>query len=372
MTEGPSGLGDLGGILRRRLAEPAPGDVPAPQPAADDETTVIPPQPEPGVLTRAELRKARQAGADADPAFPAAAQAAPEASVPAPSAWSEQPPQKPSHRQESDTMNDSSAPIPWQTVPVAAPPPTRRKRKRRAGAVITGVVGELLITMGCILGLYVVWELVWTTVEAKAYATGVVDDEIKTRSDWVNPDADSPFAAKHTEAPPKSVTDMATPAFGEAWATLHVPAWGSDYNVPIVEGTDRKKILNKGLIGHYPESTTTVGELGNFATAAHRTTYGAPYNKVQELSLGDLVIVETPGYYFVFAVTGTEIVYPNEVRVVWPVPNQKDATPTKALYTLTTCHPKYSAKQRFVVWSELQYWTDKKDGPLEDLAGQKG
>jgi sortase A len=236
---------------------------------------------------------------------------------------------------------------------------------------VIGVIGELLITVGVVLGLYVVWELVWTDVEANAEAA-VVREQVVTRKDWVIPPEGSEFAEPRdpaVDAPPVDENPLAVPGFGEAWGTLHVPRWGPEYNVPIVEGTDRVKILNKGLIGHY-EGTQGPAEIGNFATSAHRTTYGKPYNRVAELVDGDSLIVETAQYYFVYKVYGREIVYPDAIRVIWPVPNDKDGVPTKRVITLTTCHPMFSAAQRYVIWGELEYWADKADGPLEELAAQ--
>jgi sortase A len=233
------------------------------------------------------------------------------------------------------------------------------------------VFGELLITLGVLLGLYVVWELVWTDVEANQEAREIVK-LVQAQSDWVTPEPGAGFARLRdpgVEAPPVDVDPLATPAFGDSWGTLHVPRWGLDYNVPIVEGTDRVRILNKGLIGHY-EGTEGPGRVGNFATSAHRTTYGKPYNRVAELENGDSLIVETAQYYFVYKMYDYEIVYPDAVRVIWPVPNEEGAEPTQRIFTMTTCHPMFSAKQRYVVWGELAYWADKADGPLEELTEQ--
>ncbi|MDR3107384.1 MAG: class E sortase [Bifidobacteriaceae bacterium] len=245
------------------------------------------------------------------------------------------------------------------------------RRKKRRGAAVVGVIGELMITVGVVLGLYVVWELVWTDVEANAEAREI-RQEIVADKTWVTPPAGSEFARLRDpaqEAPPVDQAPMAVPGFGQAWGTLHVPRWGQEYNTPIVEGTDRVKILNKGLIGRY-EGTQGPAEIGNFATSAHRTTYGKPYNRVAELEDGDSLIVETGQHYFVYKVYGREIVYPDAIRVIWPVPNEQDATPTKRIMTLTTCHPMFSAAQRYIIWGELAYWADKADGPLEELAAQ--
>jgi sortase A len=257
----------------------------------------------------------------------------------------------------------------WRSVSPQAGAPTNR-RKRRLGAAIIGVIGELLITVGCLLGLYVAWELGWTTIEARAYVDQVIKTEIITQDDWIVPASapGSAFLEKRTDEPAAACLPPETPGFGEPWGIMHVPQWGYNYQVPVVEGIDRVEILNKGFIGHYPD-TQRPGEIGNFATSAHRTTYGAPYNKAADLQEGDLLIMETANCYFVYEVTGYEIVYPHDVRVIWPVPNEAEATPTKRIITLTTCHPMYSAKQRYIVWGEMSYWSlkEKGAGPLEDL-----
>jgi len=269
---------------------------------------------------------------------------------------------------DQDQEEDNGiGPVAWRTV-APVPPPSHRaeeekkRRKRRPFAIFTGILGELLITAGCLLGLYVVWELVWTTVEANRQVRAEVK-EIRSDPRWVTPEGG--FAPEHTGAPAEKCVGP-VPAFGEVWGQMLVPRWGADYDIPVVEGIDRVEILNRGVIGHYPD-TQKPGEIGNFATSAHRTTYGAPYNRVEELQVDDLAILETPNCYLVYKMYGTEVVYPNEYRVVWPVPNEAGAVPTKRIMTFTTCHPPFSARQRFVVWFEMAYWTDKDEGKLEAL-----
>ena len=52
---------------------------------------------------------------------------------------------------------------------------------------------------------------------------------------------------------------------------------------------------------------------------------------------------------YVYEVTGHEIVRPWQTEVIAPVPGEPGATPTEALLTMTSCHPKFSATQRCVV-----------------------
>jgi sortase A len=105
-------------------------------------------------------------------------------------------------------------------------------------------------------------------------------------------------------------------------------------------------------VGHYV-GTAGPGKVGNFAVAGHRTTYGRPFHDIDRLQDGDRVVVETAGTVYVYEVTSREIVRPWEVDVIDPVPDQPGGTPTEAVITLTSCHPKYSATERFVVHGRL-------------------
>ena len=126
--------------------------------------------------------------------------------------------------------------------------------------------------------------------------------------------------------------------------------------------------------GHMP-GTAMPGQLGNLVVSGHRTTYGAPFSRLDELEVGDPVVVETRDAWFTYTVTGSEIVAPSAVEVAYPVPGQAGATPTRRLMTLTTCHPRYSARQRLIVSAELSA-TDAKTGPppaaLSTLAAPAG
>jgi sortase A len=72
------------------------------------------------------------------------------------------------------------------------------------------------------------------------------------------------------------------------------------------------------------------------------------------LELGDPVAVERRGQIFNYRIIGREIVAPDDVAVMLPVPRQPEATPTQALLTLITCHPQYSARQRLILTAELE------------------
>lgn len=196
---------------------------------------------------------------------------------------------------------------------------------------LAGLVGELMITAGAFLLLFVGWQLWWTDVTSDADAAqavttlqGQFDD-----TEWVQP--------RHV-------------ARGDAFAIVRVPRFGSGFARPLYEGTTRD-VLQRG-VGHY-QGTVMPGQVGNFAMAGHRTTYGKPFNRIDQLRVGDAVVVETKTTWFVYRVTGHQIVDPSHTSVLLPVPDEPDAEPTVAVLTMTSCHPEFSAQQRFVVHAEL-------------------
>jgi sortase A len=130
---------------------------------------------------------------------------------------------------------------------------------------------------------------------------------------------------------------------GDPLALLEIPAIGrSDIVVPGVSLND----LKDGP-GHYPD-TPLPGQLGNASIAGHRTTYGAPFFNVDDLVPGDeLIVTMLTGDQFIYEVTGIEVVSASDYWVV------TTSDPTKAELTLTSCDPKYTARDRIVVHSVL-------------------
>jgi sortase A len=133
-----------------------------------------------------------------------------------------------------------------------------------------------------------------------------------------------------------------TQAIGSPIGFLTIPRIGMSDDV-IVEGVGTDQ-LRQGP-GHYP-GTPLPGQPGNSAIAGHRTTYAAPFYNLNELQVGDPIIVQTLQGTFRYAVTDTLTVSPTDATVL-------DATSEPEL-TLTTCTPRYSATGRLVVHAELQ------------------
>ena len=226
---------------------------------------------------------------------------------------------------------------------------------RGAERVRTGLrgVGQALITLGAIVLLFVVYELQVTGVVA-ARAQDRLGDELE--QSWSEVPR-QPVSAPVEGAP---VTPVESPDLGDAFARLHVPALDGYEPKSVVEGVSVED-LKQGGPGHIP-GTALPGEVGNVVLSGHRTTYGAPFNRWDELQPGDLVVLETRDGWFTYRITGSQIVLPNAIEVTFPVPGDRDATPTRPLLTMTTCNPEYSARERLIVSAELTETADKATG----------
>ncbi|MEE1617928.1 class E sortase [Brachybacterium sp. J144] len=237
---------------------------------------------------------------------------------------------------------------------------THRASRRRGGAAstIVGVLGELLLTAGALLALFLLWQLWWTDVLAGREQDGILTG---LEEQWGGVD-EQQIAPRQEGPPPVPATPADTMVFG----ALHVPAFDRE-SVPLAEGVSLEEVLNVKGVGHYPE-TALPGQVGNFSVAGHRNTYGRPFEDIARLEVGDPIVVETEEAFYVYEVTETLVVDPSQVEVIAPVPGSPGEDPTQAMLTLTACHPMFSARERYIVHAEFAYWTDRADGIPEALA----
>lgn len=227
---------------------------------------------------------------------------------------------------------------------------------------VVRTVGEVMITAGLVLLLFVAWQLWWTDVEANR-AQSAITDGLQDRWQEVPDDPEPAPPAPVDHGPPP---DVARPAAGQPFAIVHVPRFGADFQPrPVVEGTSLR-LLQDG-VGHYPR-TALPGQVGNVALAGHRVTYGRPFHRIADLVPGDAVVLETAEAWFTYRMRSSTIVTPDRVDVVEPVPEQPGTAPTERLLTLTACHPMYSARERFVVYAVLDSWQPRSAGPPSSLA----
>ena len=136
------------------------------------------------------------------------------------------------------------------------------------------------------------------------------------------------------------LTMVVEPVTGDPVGELVIPRISLDQ--VIVEGVQTTQ-LSLGP-GHYP-GTALPGQRGNAAVAGHRTTHGAPFNSLADLRPGDAIVVTTLQGRFIYRVTRSEVVSPDDRSVLAPTANSR--------LTLTTCTPKYSAAQRLIVMARL-------------------
>ena len=207
-------------------------------------------------------------------------------------------------------------------------------------ARLLGGIGRLLIWVGAIVLLFVAYQL-WGTNIAEARAQDDLESEFEDRLATTTTTTTTATTRPTSRSTTTTAPDPPPPPDdGEAVARLVIPRIGVDKIV--VEGVGRTD-LEKGP-GHYP-GTPLPGQPGNAAIAGHRTTYGAPFNRIDELVAGDEILVTTLQGSFTYEVIGHEIVAPSAVEVV---DDQGDDR-----LTITSCHPKYSARERIVLTAEL-------------------
>jgi len=223
-----------------------------------------------------------------------------------------------------------------------------------------------MIRAGVLILLFVVYQLWGTgihTAQAQndlgrkfhaAQAELGQSGETGGTSDTLPPDDTAPGATTSpTLAPPTpGANDLPAPEPGQPIGQITIPRIGADFYM--VEGVDLK-YLKEGP-GHF-SGTPLPGQAGNAAVAGHRTTYKAPFNRIDELQPGDKITITTLQGTFTYEVlpqapttpdgppSGHRIVSPSAVEILSDKGDNR--------LTLMACHPKYSAAQRIVVEAKL-------------------
>lgn len=206
----------------------------------------------------------------------------------------------------------------------SAPRPVRTPLPRSAR--VLDALGRGLIGAGVLLLLFVVYQL-WGTGLRESRE----QDRLAAEFDAIvvvsgSADAREPVAVR-----------------GEPLSRIKIPSIGVDK--VLVGGVDVES-LKKGP-GLFPNSPLP-GQLGNVAIAGHRTTYGAPFEDLDKIDVGDEIVFETPNGTRTYRVhKEPHNVFPSNVEVV----ETKD--PTKATLTLVTCTPKFTSWKRLIVEAEL-------------------
>ncbi len=244
---------------------------------------------------------------------------------------------------DTDRADDSDD-ADWSDDDDVDPPADRPRPPRGPWRTAALGLGELLVTAGLVLLLFVGYELYVTDL-----ITAQRQDELsqELREEW----------ADETDPARRALTQV---EIGDAFGVLRIPRLGEDYTRVILEGVEEAQ-LSQGP-GHYVDSAMP-GEEGNVALAGHRVGKGSPFLELDAMEPGDPVVVETADNWFVYRVLddadpsgipGMHIVPPTAVEVVSPTPNAAaSAAPSGSYLTLTTCHPRYSARQRLIIHARL-------------------
>ena len=227
---------------------------------------------------------------------------------------------------------------------------------------IMGITGELLITFGAIVLLFLAWQL-WIN---NAVVAGQQHSASAEMSKQWSTDKDK------SESAPATEDYGPAPAFGGAaegakFATIYIPRLGADSTRVIKNSVDLSTVLNNGYYGHYTNSQWP-GQPGNFALAVHRTNWGSPFGDAPKLQIGDKIYVETADGYYTYAFRNYEFVLPTAIDVLLPVPGTNTAPGDQSILTITTCNPLLGDAERMIVYSVLESWQPRDAGPPAAMA----
>lgn len=247
----------------------------------------------------------------------------------------------------------------------------KRPRRRRSRVSVIGVLGELLITAGVLVFLFLGWQLWFNDLvvgaqqdKAGAALAHSFEAALPTASASPTP---TPTASSTVAPDYGAPVVKAEPAVDTKFGVMYIPRFGSTYARPISQGVGVPDVLNKAGIGHYP-GTQMPGQVGNFAVAAHRTTYGAPFKQVATLRVGDNIYIQTQDGYYTYQYRGLEYVRPTGVGVLDPVPQFPGIAATDRVLTMTSCNPEFSAAERIISYAIYVGWQPLSAGAPSEIA----
>ena len=151
-----------------------------------------------------------------------------------------------------------------------------------------------------------------------------------------------------------------TTKWGKAEAIVRIPRFGSDYAVPVFEGTG-DTALAAGL-GHF-DGTAAAGGPGNYVLAGHRVTHGEPLHNMASLRVGDRVVVETKTATYTYRMISVGNALTVSFKDTWVLDDQpvnpKPSGYTPALQadmlTLVTCSELFHTNNRWVAFATLDH-----------------
>ncbi|MGW1092599.1 class E sortase, partial [Streptomyces sp. NPDC002596] len=226
-----------------------------------------------------------------------------------------------------------------------------RAAKDSPAVVASRVVGELFISLGVLMLLFVTYQLWWTNVRADQIAGS---ETHKIQDGWAKGRKPGAFEP------------------GQGFAIIHIPKL--DVVAPIAEGISKEKVLDRGMVGHYGQGALKTAmpsaAQGNFALAGHRNTHGEPFRYINRLRKGDPIVVETQDAYYTYEMTSVlPQTSPSNVSVITPVPPGSGFTKPGRYITLTTCTPEFTSTYRLIVWGKMVDERPRSKGKPDALVG---
>ncbi len=270
-------------------------------------------------------------------------------------------------------MSDHAAQPPSGDGDEARVSPERPKGHRRPS--VLGVVGELLITAGVLVLLFLGWQVWWNSLVLAGQQTNAAASQSQK---WIDQASASPTPApKPTTTPGTNKPDygpppvMKEPADYQPFAVLYIPRLGPEWKRVIRQTVDVEQVLNSYTagVGHYP-GTQMPGAVGNFAVAGHDSGWGNAFIDLSTLHLNDAIYVQTKDGWYTYRFRNFEYVQPSAVSVLYPVPREKDATPVDRIMTITTCNPPFHAGERLIAYTLFDSWQPLSAGAPAEIAAQ--
>jgi sortase A len=230
---------------------------------------------------------------------------------------------------------DHSRPVPDYEQPC----PSRWKRVAAVAMITAGAV--VLADVGITLA----WKEPLSALYAIVLQANADDDVAELESEFPSASG-SGQAQLRREAHRLANRFEAEVEQGQGIGSIRIPAIDADY--ALIEGVDLDE-LESGP-GRY-SSAALPGQGETVAVAGHRTTFLAPFRDIDDLEPSDEVTIEMPYASFTYSVDHSRVVEPDQLEVVRPVGRER--------LVLTACHPLHSAAERYVVFAELEYVSER-------------
>ncbi|MFE6849077.1 class E sortase [Streptomyces sp. NPDC057686] len=220
-------------------------------------------------------------------------------------------------------------------------------------------IGEIMITFGLVLILFLAYDIWWTTSAVRVRQEQAIKE---LRQSWGKSDAPEPSKSMEStpQATPRPKQSENHTSSGQEYARglllsdpigiIRIPRLGKKWQATIHEGVHKRDVLDRGFVGHY-SPTALPGMQGNVALAAHSITHGALFAHLNRLRHGDRIYIETQYRKLEYVVDGGPyITSPQDVSVITPVPRHSGFDRPGKYITLTTCWPPMTSSKRMIYW----------------------